>query len=115
MRSCVVLCPAASPSATPHLHPPPPQTLAKIHQTYRIQYLKDVVLPRCLDDATYATLTSLMLFNNVDVLSALQADPRFLPRLFGALKDARPEAPEWGDLVAFLQVGLWVTTGSQGC
>jgi protein phosphatase-4 regulatory subunit 3 len=87
------------------VHPTPaPQTLAKIHQTYRIQYLKDVVLPRCLDDATYATLTSLTLFNNVDVLSALQVDARFLPRLFGALKEARPDTPEWGDLVAFLQV-----------
>jgi protein phosphatase-4 regulatory subunit 3 len=62
-----------------------------------------VVLPRCLDDATYATLTSLTLFNNVDVLSALQGDARFLPRLFSALKDAQPDAPEWGDLVAFLQ------------
>lgn len=80
------------------------ETLAKIHQTYRIQYLKDVVLPRCLDDATYATLTSLTLFNNVDVLSALQADARFLPRLFSALRDAAADSEEWGDLVAFLQV-----------
>lgn len=64
-----------------------------------------MVLPRCLDDATYATLTSLTLFNNVDVLSALQSDPRFLPRLFGALKEARPSEPAWADLVAFLQVG----------
>ncbi len=48
------------------------QVLAKIHQTYRLQYLKDVILPRSLDDATYATLTSLALFNNVEVLMALQ-------------------------------------------
>lgn len=61
------------------------------------------MLPRCLDDATYATLTSLALFNNVDVLSALQADARFLPRLFAALRDAAPGSPEWADLVAFLQ------------
>lgn len=30
-------------------------------------YLKDVVLPRLLDDATFATLSSLMLFNNIEV------------------------------------------------
>lgn len=30
-------------------------------------YLKDVVLPRVLDDATFATLSSLMLFNNIEV------------------------------------------------
>ena len=40
---------------------------AKIHQTYRMGYVKDVILPRALDDATFATLASLMLFNNVEV------------------------------------------------
>lgn len=45
---------------------------AKIHQTYRIGYLKDVVLARVLDDATFNTLSSLVLFNNVEVVLALQ-------------------------------------------
>ena len=40
---------------------------AKIHQSYRLGYVKDVVLPRVLDDATFATLSSLILFNNVEV------------------------------------------------
>ena len=40
---------------------------AKIHQTYRMGYVKDAILPRALDDQTFATLTSLMLFNNVEV------------------------------------------------
>ena len=40
---------------------------AKIHETYRLAYLKDVILPRVLDDATFATLSSLILFNNVEV------------------------------------------------
>lgn len=44
-----------------------PSIIAKIHQTYRIQYIKDVILPRALDDATYTTLSSLALFNNVEV------------------------------------------------
>eukprot|EP00877_Chromochloris_zofingiensis_P013810 jgi/Chrzof1/8683/Cz03g20120.t1 len=79
------------------------ETLCKIHQTYRIQYLKDVILPRSLDDATYATLASLMLFNNVEVLMALQQDPTFLPKLFDNLKKHKPEDTEWHDLVAFLQ------------
>lgn len=47
-----------------------PAIMAKIHQTYRIQYIKDVILPRSLDDATYTTLSSLALFNNVEVLTA---------------------------------------------
>lgn len=33
----------------------------------RMGYLKDAVLPRVLDDATFATLSSLMLFNNIEV------------------------------------------------
>eukprot|EP00798_Chlamydomonas_sp_ICE-L_P014230 gene14230-20202_t len=77
--------------------------LAKIHQTYRIQYIKDVILPRALDDATYATLTSLGLYNNVEVVSALYLDAHFLPELFSRLEKYAPEDNEWKDLVAFLQ------------
>jgi hypothetical protein len=44
-----------------------PAVHAKIHQAYRIAYLKDVILPRVLDDGTFATLSSLILFNNVEV------------------------------------------------
>ncbi|WIA20078.1 hypothetical protein OEZ85_005938 [Tetradesmus obliquus] len=79
------------------------EVLGKIHQTYRIQYLKDVILPRSLDDATYGTLSSLMLFNNVDVVLGLYQDAKFLPALFEALKSRAPGEPDWDDLVAFLQ------------
>lgn len=76
---------------------------AKIHQSYRLGYVKDVVLPRVLDDATFATLSSLILFNNVEVLMSLHQDPAFFPELFRRLKAAAPESTEWRDLVAFLQ------------
>ena len=76
---------------------------AKIHQTYRLSYLKDVVLPRVLDDTTFATLSSLILFNNVEVLMALQADARFLPELFAALRRAGPADAAFADRLAFLQ------------
>mmetsp|Transcript_33791 Transcript_33791/g.107306 ORF Transcript_33791/g.107306 Transcript_33791/m.107306 type:complete len:340 (+) Transcript_33791:201-1220(+) len=38
-----------------------PLVLTRIHQTYRIGYLKDVILPRVLDEATFGTLSSLIL------------------------------------------------------
>ncbi|CAK0784720.1 hypothetical protein CVIRNUC_007924 [Coccomyxa viridis] len=76
---------------------------AKIHQTYRLAYLKDVVLPRVLDDATFATFSSLILFNNVEVVMALQGDAKFLPDLFQRLKAAKPGDAEWMNQVAFLQ------------
>jgi protein phosphatase-4 regulatory subunit 3 len=67
-----------------------------VHQTYRIQYLKDVVLPRVLDDGTYATLSSMALFNSVEVIVALASDPTFLPQLFLKLKKHSPsESPSW--------------------
>jgi protein phosphatase-4 regulatory subunit 3 len=62
------------------------EVLGKIHQTYRIQYLKDVILPRSLDDATYGTLSSLMLFNNVDVVLGLYQDQKFLPAVSKAVQ-----------------------------
>jgi Component of IIS longevity pathway SMK-1 len=76
---------------------------AKIHQTYRIGYLKDVILPRVLDDGAFATLSSLMHFNIVEVLTSLQADPRFLPELFARLRSDKSSTDE--ALVSFLQVG----------
>lgn len=58
---------------------------------------------RSLDDATYATLSSLVLFNNVEVVTQLAQDPDFLARLFQELSRAQPADSSWGDLVAFLQ------------
>ncbi|MEW5311181.1 MAG: hypothetical protein WDW38_002917 [Sanguina aurantia] len=77
--------------------------VSRIHQTYRIQYIKDVVLPRSLDDATYATLSSLAMFNNIDVMGSLLLDADFLPQLFARLQAVDPETTDWADLVAFLQ------------
>ncbi|CAD7701559.1 unnamed protein product [Ostreobium quekettii] len=76
---------------------------AKIHQTYRIQYLKDVILPRVLDDQAFATMMSLVVLNNMDVVCELGRDEAFLPELFRKLRDGATGDPHWADLVAFLQ------------
>ncbi|KAG0581095.1 hypothetical protein KC19_4G224600 [Ceratodon purpureus] len=80
-----------------------PAILSKIHLTYRIGYIKDVILPRVLDDATFSTINSIMLFNNVSVVTALQNDSAFLSELFSRLRS--PETPERNrrDLVSFIQ------------
>eukprot|EP00850_Spirogloea_muscicola_P020806 SM000227S07452 [mRNA] locus=s227:212947:219778:+ [translate_table: standard] len=77
--------------------------LSKIHQTYRIGYIKDVILPRALDDSTFGTLNSLMLFNNVEVVTGLQNDKAFLSELFGRLRDQNTAERSWRELVSFLQ------------
>jgi len=74
---------------------------AKIHLTSRLRYLSEVALPHCLDDATFGTLSSLQLFNTVEVLSALLADAAFLGELFRRLAAAPPGGPAWAELVAF--------------
>ncbi|CAI5463518.1 unnamed protein product [Closterium sp. Yama58-4] len=80
-----------------------PALRSKIHQTYRLGYIKDVILPRVLDDQTYGTFNSLILFNNVEVVSTLQGDKPFLTDLFSQLRSKDPSSPAFRDLVRFLQ------------
>ncbi|CAI5514261.1 unnamed protein product [Closterium sp. Naga37s-1] len=80
-----------------------PALRSKIHQTYRLGYVKDVILPRVLDDQTYGTFNSLILFNNVEVVSTLQGDKPFLSDLFSQLRSKDPSSPAFRDLVRFLQ------------
>ncbi|KAF2972275.1 hypothetical protein GQX73_g1243 [Xylaria multiplex] len=62
--------------------------LKKIHQTYRLQYLKDVVLARILDDNTFSVLNSLIFFNQVDIVTHVQANSPFLGELFNIFKSS---------------------------
>ena len=55
----------------------------KIHYTYRLLYLKDVVLARILDDPTFSVLNSLIFFHQVDIVNHLQSNQEFLKQLFG--------------------------------
>ncbi|XP_024390933.1 uncharacterized protein [Physcomitrium patens] len=80
-----------------------PAILSKIHQTYRIGYIKDVILSRLLDDATLATINSIVLFNNVSVVTALQNDSAFLSELFSRLRSSETPDRTWRDLVFFVQ------------
>jgi protein phosphatase-4 regulatory subunit 3 len=50
----------------------------KVHHTYRLQFLKDVVLARALDDSTFNVLSSCIIFNQIDIISHLQQDQTFL-------------------------------------
>lgn len=59
----------------------------KIHQTYRLQYLKDVVLARILDDPTFSVLNSLIFFKQADVMQYIQTNSTFLTELFGLFSD----------------------------
>ncbi|KAM0294790.1 hypothetical protein ACHAO9_001227 [Fusarium lateritium] len=79
------------------------QIRRKIHQTYRLQYLKDVVLARILDDPTFSVLNSLIFFNQVDIVQHLQANAAFLNELFGIFNTANNDQKRKKEAVLFIQ------------
>ena len=75
----------------------------KIHQTYRLQYLKDVVLARILDDPTFSVLNSLIFFNQVDIVQHLQNNAPFLKDLFGIFTSPLQDQKKKKEAVLFIQ------------
>lgn len=53
---------------------------AKIHQTYRVQYIQDVVLPTpsVFEENMLSTLSSFIFFNKVEIVSMIQVRKVFL-------------------------------------
>ncbi|KAF2836744.1 DUF625-domain-containing protein [Patellaria atrata CBS 101060] len=90
-----------------------PNIKKKIHNTYRLQYLKDVVLARILDDPTFSVLNSLIFFNQVDIVSHLQANANFLKELFGIVNSPTADTPRKRDSVLFIQQCCAVAKGLQ--
>ncbi|KAK7264697.1 hypothetical protein RJT34_32307 [Clitoria ternatea] len=79
-----------------------PVVLSKIHQTYRVGFLKDVVLARILDEATGASLNSIIHSNNAFVVSLLKDDNTFIQELFARLKSPTTSQESKKNLVYFL-------------
>lgn len=75
----------------------------KIHSTWRLQYLKDVVLARILDDPTFSVLNSLIFFNQVEIVSHLQANTAFLEELFHIIDNPDVDIRRKKDAVGFIQ------------
>jgi protein phosphatase-4 regulatory subunit 3 len=75
----------------------------KIHYTYRLQYLKDVVLARILDDPTFSVLNSLIFFHQVDIVQHLQGNGAFLKELFAIFGPAEQDNERRKDAVLFIQ------------
>eukprot|EP00124_Ichthyophonus_hoferi_P004497 Ihof_evm3s504 gene=Ihof_evmTU3s504 len=77
--------------------------LDKIHTTYRLTYLKDVVLPRLIDDPNSNTLVSFIFFNNIDIVQTLQQDRAFMIQLFDKLSDVNTKVADRIDVLVFLR------------
>ncbi|KAJ3116847.1 Platinum sensitivity protein [Phlyctochytrium bullatum] len=79
-----------------------PEIVQKIKQTYRIQFLKDVVLARLLDDNTFSALNSLVFFNHVDIVGHFQQDHEYLEGLFRILTSDDTTDEKKREVVLFL-------------
>lgn len=75
----------------------------KIHHTYRLQYLKDVVLARILDDPTFSVLNGLIFFNQVEIVQHLQNNTGFLKELFGIFAPQEQDQDRKKEAVLFIQ------------
>ncbi|XP_057785612.1 uncharacterized protein LOC131003146 isoform X3 [Salvia miltiorrhiza] len=80
-----------------------PVVLSKIHQTYRVGYLKDVILPRALDEAIVGNLNSIIHSNNAIIVSLLKDDNTFIKELFARLKVPTISVESKRTLVDFLR------------
>lgn len=79
-----------------------PLVLSKIHETYRVGYIKDVILPRILDEATIASLNSIIHANNAMVVSSLKDDNTFIQELFARMRSSTISVESKKNLVLFL-------------
>ncbi|ERL91757.1 hypothetical protein D910_09083 [Dendroctonus ponderosae] len=81
------------------------ELLAKIHQTFRVQYIQDVVLPTpsVFEENLLSTLSSFIFFNKVEIVSLVQEDEKFLTELFSMLTDLNILTTKRRDLVLFLK------------
>lgn len=78
--------------------------LGKIHQTFRLQYLKDVVLARILDDSTFAVLNSLIFYHQADIVAFCTSSEVFLASLFQIFDKNKVETEEKkAEAIIFLQ------------
>ncbi|XP_074036901.1 serine/threonine-protein phosphatase 4 regulatory subunit 3 flfl [Leptinotarsa decemlineata] len=81
------------------------ELLSKIHQTFRVQYIQDIVLPTpsVFEENMLSTLSSFIFFNKVEIVSLVQEDEKFLTELFTVLTDLSTPDSKRRDLVLFLK------------
>lgn len=83
---------------------PDPMILAKIHQTFRLQYLKDVILARTIDDSTFAVLNSLIFYHQADIVMFCTSSEALLSSLFQLFEPDRNESDgKKAEAIIFLQ------------
>ncbi|XP_036295989.1 serine/threonine-protein phosphatase 4 regulatory subunit 3B [Pipistrellus kuhlii] len=77
----------------------------RIHQTYRVQYIQDILLPTpsVLDENCLSALKTFIFLNKMEIIHMLQSDDKFLPQIFEQLKDKTIDNDKRRELLFFLK------------
>jgi protein phosphatase-4 regulatory subunit 3 len=78
-----------------------------------LQYLKDVVLARILDDPTFSVLNSLIFYNQFDILHHLQNNQVFMKELFGVFHTPTVDLAKKKLAILFIQNCCLIAKGIQ--
>lgn len=82
-----------------------PDLVHKIHQTYRVQYIQEVILPTpsVFEENILSTLNSFVFYNKVEIVGMIQEDTKFLRTLFNEITNDEIDDGKRQDLVMFLK------------
>ncbi|XP_045372214.1 protein PPP4R3C [Camelus bactrianus] len=77
----------------------------KIHQTYRVQYIHDILVskPSVFKENLFSTITTFIFLNKVEIVSMLQEDDKFLAEGFAQLRDKTTDIDKRRELVFFFK------------
>lgn len=76
--------------------------LRQIRQVWRLQYLRDVVLARSVDEPTFSVINSLVYLNQISIVQHLQSNNEFLCELFSVFDKRYPDIKKKEDAIRFI-------------
>uniref|UniRef100_A0A8C6D1W0 Protein phosphatase 4 regulatory subunit 3C n=1 Tax=Moschus moschiferus TaxID=68415 RepID=A0A8C6D1W0_MOSMO len=81
------------------------ELLQKIHQTYRVQYIHDILfpIPSIFEDNFLSTVTNFILLNKGTIINMLQEDDKFLSTVFAQLRDKTTDDDTRRELLFFFK------------
>ncbi|KAB0338588.1 hypothetical protein FD755_025209, partial [Muntiacus reevesi] len=81
------------------------ELLQKIHQTYRVQYIHDILfpIPSIFEENVVSTLKTFISLNKGAIVSMLQEDDKFLSTVFAQLRDKTTDDDTRRELLFFFK------------
>ncbi|OMJ26382.1 hypothetical protein AYI69_g4000 [Smittium culicis] len=75
----------------------------KVHEVFRLQYLKDVVLARIIDETSNSIIGSLILFYNSEILTYIESNNEFQKNMFSISSDPNESEERKNEVVLFMK------------